>query len=76
MTCINPGRNGRRLWKSALHLLIGAAVIVPAAASAAAFSAHLRAPNHTPTASKPWPITITVTRDGSRLTGTVRYEHL
>ncbi len=76
MTSINLGRNRRPLWKGALPLLIGAALIVPAAASAAAFSAHLRAPNHTPTASKPWPITVTVTRGDSMLSGSVRYEYL
>jgi hypothetical protein len=52
------------------------AMAVPAAASAAAFTARLTAPNHTPTANKQWPITVTVTRGGARLGGSVRYQFL
>jgi hypothetical protein len=52
------------------------ALAVPAAASAAAFSAKLTAPNHTPTANKRWPITVTVTRGRTKLSGSVRYQFL
>lgn len=70
--------NARRqpLWKGVLPVLLAVALVIPATATAAAFSAHLKAPNHTPTASKPWPISVTVTRGGAKLSGSVRYEFL
>ena len=52
------------------------ALLVPATASAAMFTAHLKAPNHTPTAKKPWPITVTATRGKTKLSGNVKYEFL
>jgi hypothetical protein len=52
------------------------ALVVPASASAAAFTAHLKAPNHTPTANKLWPITVTATRGQTKLSGSVNYEFL
>ena len=52
------------------------ALAVPAGASAAGFSAKLTAPNHTPTANKKWPITVTVTRGRTKLSGRVRYQFL
>ena len=61
------------------HFLFAAALLalaVPAGASAAGFSAKLTAPNHTPTANKKWPITVTVTRGRTKLSGRVRYQFL
>jgi len=57
-------------------VLITVALVVPASASAAAFTARLTAPNHTPTANKLWPITVTATRGRTKLSGSVRYEFL
>ena len=50
------------------------AVALPASASAAAFTAHVKFPNHTPIAGKKWPITVTATRGRSKLSGTVSYK--
>jgi hypothetical protein len=64
---------------SALALTAAAlvlAVSAPASASAAPFTAHLKAPNHTPTAGKKWPITVTATRGHTKLSGSVRYQFL
>ena len=63
-------------WRFAVPVLAVLALAVPSTASAAAFTTHLTAPNHTPTANKAWPIKITVTRGRSKLSGSVRYEFL
>jgi hypothetical protein len=47
---------------------------VPASALASAFTAHLQAPNHAPAANRSWPITVTATRGGAKLSGSVKYE--
>lgn len=52
------------------------ALALPASASAAGFTARLKAPNHTPTAGKKWPITVTAKRHRKKLKGSVRYEFL
>jgi hypothetical protein len=52
------------------------ALALPAAASAAPFTAHLKAPNHTPTANKRWPITVTASHGRTKPGGVVRYEFL
>ena len=52
------------------------ALAVPGTAAAAAFSAQLQAPNHTPVANHAWPITVTISRGGAGLTGSLRYEFL
>lgn len=66
----------RRSKRSVSLLLIGLSIVlaVPASAAAAAFTARLHAPNHSPTANKYWPITIDVTRGKARLSGSVRYQ--
>ena len=71
-------RLGVRSHRSAPLVIAGLvlALAVPAVASAAAFSAQLTAPNHTPTANKKWPITVTVTRGRTKLSGSVRYQFL
>jgi hypothetical protein len=51
-------------------------VAVPAAASAASFSAVLHAPNHTPTMNQKWWITVDVTRGTTKLSGDVNYVFL
>lgn len=68
----------RSRWR-VLALLATALVlvlVVAASASAAAFTARLQAPNHTPTAGQKWPITVTVTRGGAKLSGSVSYQFL
>lgn len=69
---------GARSRRCASLAIVGLAlaIAVPASASAAAFTAHLTAPNHTPVANKQWPITVSATRGGVRLSGTVRYQFL
>jgi hypothetical protein len=52
------------------------ALALPASASAAPFTAHLKAPNHTPTANKRWPITVTASHGRTKPGGVVRYEFL
>ena len=63
-------------FRLVVPLLAALALAVPATASAAAFKAHLTAPNHSPTANKPWPITVTATRGATKLSGSVRYQFL
>jgi hypothetical protein len=55
---------------------VALAVAIPSAASAAAFTAHLKAPNHTPIANKKWPITVTATKGRTKLSGSVSYRFL
>jgi hypothetical protein len=57
-------------------MLTALALAVPASASAAAFTAHLHAPNHSPIAGKKWAITVTATRGGAKLSGSVNYQFL
>jgi hypothetical protein len=53
------------------------ALSLPVSASAAApFTAHLQAPNHTPTAGKKWYITVTATHGKTKLSGSVNYQFL
>jgi hypothetical protein len=64
-------------WRASLVLIFTAlALALPAGASAAAFTARLHAPNHSPTAGKKWPITVTATRGRTKLGGSVRYQFL
>jgi len=57
-----------------LLIALALVLIIPGSASAASFTAHLQAPNHSPIANKPWPITVTATRGGAKLSGSVRYQ--
>jgi hypothetical protein len=67
-----------RFQRSSSLVLVALALVLalPGAASAAAFSAQLSAPNHEPTANKKWPITVTVHRGRTQLSGSVRYQFL
>lgn len=76
-----PRACGHILARSRRHacvvlLMTALLAVVPTSALASAFVAHLRAPNHLPTAGKSWPITATVTRGRTKLTGSVKYEFL
>jgi hypothetical protein len=52
------------------------AVLAPALASAASFSAVLHAPNHSPVENQKWWITVDVTHGSTKLSGDVNYEFL
>lgn len=67
-----------RFQRRASLVLVGLALALalPASASAAPFTAHLKAPNHTPTANKKWPITVTASHGRTKPGGVVRYEFL
>ena len=55
-------------------LLAAVALLVPSAASAAAFSAKVHFPNHNPIAGKTWVITWTATKGRTKLSGSDSYE--
>jgi hypothetical protein len=57
-----------------LAAAVSLALALPASASAAGFTAHLSAPDHTPKAGRNWPITVTARRGSHKLSGSVRYE--
>ena len=70
-----PGRRLRRpLLPLALSLIVAAAL--PASALAAAFKITPHIANHTPTVNVKWPVELTVTKGGAKLSGTVVYEFL
>lgn len=71
---LHPVRPGFRGLASVVMAAVALGLAIPVAASAAAFTAHLTAPNHQPIANKRWPITVTVTRGRAKLSGSVRYE--
>jgi hypothetical protein len=52
------------------------ALALPAPAGATSISAHLSAPNHSPIAGKKWYITVTISRGGKKLSGSVKYQFL
>ena len=64
--------------RGASLLLIGVVLLLtaPGAALGAGFTARLVAPNHSPTANEPWPITVYVTRGRAKLSGSVNYHFL
>ena len=55
-------------------LAVALALIVPSAASAAAFTAKVHFPNHNPIAGKNWVITWTATKGRTKLSGSDSYE--
>jgi hypothetical protein len=69
---------GAQFRRRASLVIVGLvlALALPAAASAAPFTAHLKAPNHSPIANKKWPITVTASHGRTRPGGVVRYEFL
>ena len=52
------------------------ALALPAVALAGGFTAQLFAPSHHPVANTRWHITVTATRGGRKLSGTVNYQYL
>ena len=63
-------------WASLAAAGAALALMLPASAAGAAFTAHLTAPNHAPTANKKWPITVTATHGSTKLSGSERYHFL
>jgi hypothetical protein len=68
-------RLGRRASLVAVAVALALAV-VPASALAGGFTAHLKAPNHHPTAGKKWWITVTARHGRSKPGGKVSYRFL
>ena len=57
-------------------IAVALAFAVPVSASPGAFTARFSAPDHSPTAGKPWRTTVTATHGTAKLSGTVRYQVL
>ena len=68
--------HARPRWRHLALIVAAVALVVPASASAASFTAVLKAPNHSPTANKPWRITVTAMRGKTKLKGSVSYQFL
>ena len=67
----------RRVSRASIALVglaVALALIVPSAASAAAFTAKVHFPNHNPIAGKNWVITWTATKGRTKLSGSDSYE--
>ena len=75
-SCLRPVLSALRRSGSVVLVGLAVALALPALASAAPFTARLKAANHQPVANKKWPITVTVTRGRAKLSGSVRYEFL
>ena len=75
-SCLRPVLSVLRRSGSVVLVGLVVALALPALASAAPFTARLKAANHQPVANKNWPITVTVTRGRAKLSGSVRYEFL
>ena len=77
MQRFSPSTVTRRVSRASVALVglaLGLALIVPSAASAAAFSAKVHFPNHNPIAGKTWVITWTATKGRTKLSGSDSYE--
>jgi len=67
-------RRARRASIALAGLVVAFVLLVPSAASAAAFSAKVHFPNHNPIAGKNWVITWTATKGNTKLSGSDSYE--
>lgn len=77
MRLLTRGSDGGRMALALiLTLLLGGALVLPAVALAAGFTARLSASTHQPRANTKWRITITAYRGRQALSGTVRYRYL
>jgi hypothetical protein len=77
MQRLSPSTIARRVSRTSIALAglaVTLALIVPSAASAAAFSAKVHFPNHNPIAGKTWVITWTATKGHTKLSGSDSYE--
>jgi hypothetical protein len=64
----------RRVSIALAGLAAAIALLIPSAASAAAFSAKVHFPNHNPIAGKTWVITWTATKGRTKLSGSDSYQ--
>jgi hypothetical protein len=64
----------RRVSIALAGLAAAIALLIPSAASAAAFSAKVHFPNHNPIAGKNWVITWTATKGRTKLSGSDSYQ--
>jgi hypothetical protein len=64
----------RRISIAVAGLVAAFALLIPSAASAAAFSAKVHFPNHNPIAGKNWVITWTATKGRTKLSGSDSYQ--
>jgi hypothetical protein len=69
-----PARAVRRASIALAGLIAAFALLIPSAASAAAFTAKVHFPNHNPIAGKTWVITWTATKGRTKLSGSDSYE--
>jgi hypothetical protein len=77
MQRLSPSTVARRVSRASVALVglaLALALIVPSAASAAAFSAKVHFPNHNPIAGKTWVITWTATKGRTKLSGSDSYQ--
>jgi hypothetical protein len=77
MQRLSPSTVARRVSRASIALaglVVALALIVPSAASAAAFTAKVHFPNHNPTAGKTWVITWTATKGRTKLSGSDSYQ--
>ncbi|MGO9961038.1 MAG: hypothetical protein ACLP50_34530 [Solirubrobacteraceae bacterium] len=68
-------RLARRCGPLLISLIVAGTLIVPSAALAGGFTAHLSVPTHTPKVGK-MPLTVIATRGRQKLSGTVSYQFL
>ena len=69
-------RRYRRLTFAFAGMVVALALLIPSAALASGFTAHVKFPNHRPVVNKPWRITITANRGRQKLNGTIKYVFL
>ena len=69
-----PARGVRRMSIAVAGLIAALALLIPSAASAAAFTAKVHFPNHNPIAGKTWVITWTATKGRTKLSGSDSYQ--
>jgi hypothetical protein len=69
-----PVHRVRRVSIALAGLVAAVALLVPSAASAAAFTAKVHFPNHNPIAGKVWVITWTATKGRTKLSGSDSYQ--
>ena len=70
----SPSTTARRVSRASIALVVALTLIIPSAASAAAFSAKVHFPNHNPIAGKNWVITWTATKGRTKLSGSDSYQ--
>src|ERR1700735_1583518 len=70
----SPSTIVRRASIALAGLVVAFVLLIPSAASAAAFSAKVHFPNHNPNAGQNWVITWTATEGNTKLSGSDSYE--